>query len=60
MAKRKIKDLEFAVDDASGNERIFDTFDEAAGFAVAIAAGGPHSLGCAGVLAPRRGGVRWR
>lgn len=35
--------LEFAVDDASGKQRIFPTFDKAAGFAVAIAA----SLGTA-------------
>ncbi len=31
-------DVEFAVDDASGRQRTFDTFDEAAGFAVVIAA----------------------
>lgn len=30
------KDVEFAVDDASGNERIFKTFEEAAAFALAI------------------------
>lgn len=34
------KDVEFAVDDASGKERIFKKFDEAAGFAVSIAASG--------------------
>jgi len=39
MAK-KIKDVEFAVDDASGDQRIFDTFDEACGFAVSLAASG--------------------
>lgn len=33
---RKVKDLEFAVDDASGRERIFPTFDEAAAFAVSL------------------------
>lgn len=33
-------DVEFAVDDASGRERIFKTFDEAAGFAVSLAASG--------------------
>lgn len=32
------KDLEFAVDDASGRERVFKTFGEACGFAVALAA----------------------
>lgn len=36
---RKHKDLEFAVDDASGKERIFKTFDEAAGFAVVVGFG---------------------
>jgi len=35
---RTHKDVEFAVDDASGKERIFKTFDEAAGFAVSMAA----------------------
>jgi hypothetical protein len=37
MAKNH-KDVEFAVDDAGGKERIFKSFDEAAGFAVSIAA----------------------
>jgi hypothetical protein len=32
------KDLEFAVDDVGGRERIFKSFDEAAAFAVSIAA----------------------
>lgn len=32
--------VEYAVDDASGKERIFKTFDEAAGFAVAVALSG--------------------
>lgn len=30
-------DVDFAVDDAQGNEQIFKCFDEAAGFAVSIA-----------------------
>lgn len=34
---KKHKDVEFAVDDAGGKERIFKTFDEAAGFAVVLA-----------------------
>jgi hypothetical protein len=34
------KDVEFAVDDAGGRERRFKKFDEAAGFAVAIASTG--------------------
>jgi hypothetical protein len=33
-----MKDVEFAVDDASGEQRIFKKFDEAAGFAVVMAA----------------------
>lgn len=37
MAKHH-KDLEFAVDDAGGRQRTFKDFDEAAGFAIAIAA----------------------
>lgn len=37
MAKRH-KDVDFAVDDYSGKERIFKTWDEAAGFAMSIAA----------------------
>jgi len=32
--------VEFAVDDASGKERIFKTWDEACGFAVGLAASG--------------------
>jgi len=39
MARAKThKDVDFSVDDASGSERIFKTFDEAAGFAVSLAA----------------------
>lgn len=37
--RRKHKHVGFHVDDASGRERVFDTFDEAAGFAVALSAG---------------------
>jgi len=32
--------VEYAVDDAAGKERTFKTFDDAAGFAVALAASG--------------------
>lgn len=35
---RSRKDVEFAVDDASGAQRTFKKFDEAAGFAVSLAA----------------------
>lgn len=38
MARRTHKDVEYAVDDASGQQRTFKTFDDAAGFAVAVAA----------------------
>jgi hypothetical protein len=39
MAKREEThpDVEYAVDDASGKERVFKTFDEAAGFALSMA-----------------------
>lgn len=37
---RTHRDVEFAVDDGQGRERIFKTFDEAAGFAVSMAATG--------------------
>ena len=40
MARRTHKDVEYAVDDASGQQRTFRTFDDAAGFAVAVAASG--------------------
>lgn len=42
MTKRRKthKDVEFAVDDASGHQRTFKRFDEAAGFAVSLAASG--------------------
>lgn len=45
MARAKThKDVEFAVDDAGGNQRIFKKFDEAAGFAVSIAATGRENV----------------
>jgi hypothetical protein len=63
MSKRKgrpkrHKDVEFAVDDASGNERIFKTFDEAAGFAVSIAASGRDNA-AVNVLIHSVAGARW-
>lgn len=49
-------DIEFSVDDASGRERIFKTFDEAAGFAVSLASTGrPWNLD---VLVWSRSGAR--
>lgn len=56
MAKRH-KDVEFSVDDASGGERIFKTFDEAAGFAVALAASGRKSS--INILVYSRSGAKW-
>ena len=44
MARRTHKDVEYAVDDASGQQRTFKTFDEGAGFAVAVAAGGRSNV----------------
>jgi hypothetical protein len=40
MARESHPQVEYAVDDAGGKERIFKTFDEAAGFAVAVALSG--------------------
>ena len=39
MARKTHPDVEYAVDDAGGKERVFKTFDEAAGFALAVAVG---------------------
>jgi len=38
MAQRKHKDVEYAVEDGSGKDRIFKTWDEAASFALGMAA----------------------
>jgi hypothetical protein len=58
MARKTHKDVEFAVDDASGQQHIFRTFDEAAGFAVALAVsdGRPHNID---VLVYSKAGARW-
>jgi hypothetical protein len=41
MAREKTHpDVEYAVEDAGGNERVFKTFDEAAGLAVSVALSG--------------------
>ena len=37
MSRESHPQVEYAVNDASGKERTFKTFDEAAGFAVGIA-----------------------
>ncbi len=44
MSKRLHPDVEFAVNDAAGDERIFGTFADAASFAVAIAASSGRSV----------------
>ena len=56
--KRTHKDVEFSVDDASGNERMFKTFDEAAGFAVTLGVsdGSEHDVD---VLIYSKAGARW-
>lgn len=51
------RDVEFAVDDASGQERIFKTWDEAAGFALAIATGSGTSQ--IDMLVYSEAGARW-
>lgn len=55
--KKSHKDVEFAVNDASGRQRTFKRFDEAAGFAVAVAASrGEADLD---VLIHSVAGARW-
>lgn len=59
MARAKThKDVEYAVEDASGRERIFKTPDEAAGFAVSLALsdGRPHHID---VLVYSEEGAEW-
>ena len=52
------KDVEYAVDDASGRQRIFKSSNEAAGFAISLAMshGGPVNLD---VLVHSPAGARW-
>ena len=40
MSRKSHPQVEYAVNDASGKERTFKTFDEAAGFAVGVALSG--------------------
>ena len=56
--KKSHKEVDFAVDDASGRERIFKTFDEAAGFAVSLAASDGRTYNI-DVLVFGRAGARW-
>lgn len=59
MARAKIhKDVEFSVDDASGKERIFKKFDEAAGFAVSLASTGQPNVNI-DVLVWSKAGARY-
>jgi len=51
-------DVEFAVDDASGEERIFQTFDEAAGFAAGLALSTGRRIEL-DVLVMSRAGAEW-
>ena len=55
---RTHRDVEFAVDDASGNERIFKSYDEAAGFAtgLSVSTGTRVHLD---VLVSSRAGATW-
>jgi hypothetical protein len=55
---RSHKDVEYAVNDASGRERIFKSADEAAGFAIALALsdGRHHDID---VLVYSRAGAVW-
>ena len=52
------KDVEYAVDDAAGRERVFKTPNEAAGFALSLALsdGEPHYID---VLVHSREGAEW-
>lgn len=52
------KGVEFAVDDAGGNERIFKQFDAAAGFAVSMAATRGEKVNI-DVLVYSVSGARW-
>jgi hypothetical protein len=57
------KDVEFAVDDARGKQRTFKKFDEAAGFAISVAATlettGDRGTSVLDVLVWSRAGAKW-
>lgn len=55
--KRLHKDVEFAVEDASGHQRIFDNFNEACGLAVSLAASNGKPC-CVDVLVSSKAGAR--
>lgn len=56
--RRKHKDVQFHVDDAGGGERVFDTWDEATGFATAIAGSGKPKV-YVDVIVWSEAGARW-
>lgn len=58
MAKRTHKDVEYAVDNLSGKEHIFKTFDEAAPFALNMAIAGGVKVNL-DVLVYSRAGARF-
>jgi len=51
------KDVEFAVDDASGKQRTFKKFSEAAGFALSVAVSRGESV--LDVLVWSKAGAKW-
>jgi hypothetical protein len=58
MARAKThSDVEYAVDDPNGQERIFKSFDEAAGFALGMAISRGESV--IDVLIWSKAGARW-
>jgi hypothetical protein len=59
MAARTHKDVEFAVDDASGKEYIFKTFDEAAGYAVSVSASNGRTVNLDVLVFSRSGAKAW-
>ncbi len=58
MRAQKHADVQYAVDDASGSEHTFDTFDAAAGYAVAVALSGKDDV-TIDVLVWSETGARW-
>lgn len=53
------KDLEFAVNDAGGRQRIFSTFEEAAGFAVSIAASNGSEVNIDVLCGSKQAAKKW-
>jgi hypothetical protein len=57
-SRSRHKDVEFAVNDAGGRERIFKTADEAAGFAITVAMARGKDVNV-DVLIHSKAGARW-